>query len=129
MKATTRKKAKEIKKKYAADPRFDALFNEDVTCLFDADGACLGLRPKPNYSSVSECFSPPDLAQLMSLACETRLDLCGGFPPADTSEYRSAPLHALNALLQLLAGPGAPPPPDGEALAKALAKRCSSLVP
>ena len=35
--------------KYAADPRFDALFNEDVTSLFDSSGACLGLRPRPYY--------------------------------------------------------------------------------
>ena len=114
---TTRKRAKEIKKRYtsstASQSRFEPLFHTDFTIA--------GLQ----YAECSERFTVTDVEKLIALACELELDQCGGFDESDAYLYQCAPVHAMNALLLLVASDRS----IVDTVARRLARRSAETVP
>jgi len=88
----SKKRAKDIKKKYIKDDeRFVPFFSTSICQLV-------------NFQNCSEGFTIADLDKLLDLACELELDRCEGFSDEDTNTlYKCAPVHAINALLLLIA--------------------------
>ena len=113
--ATTKKRAKEIQKRYTSSKtsqtRFEPLFR---TALSKG-----GLY----YDDCSEGFTVADAEKLIGLACELELDQCEGFDKA--SQYQSAPVHAMNALLLLVANDRS----LADTVARRLARRGAETIP
>ena len=93
---TTKERAQEIKTQYTSRGtsltsrrQFEQLFNNDF------------FIPELHYHECSEGFTGADVEKLLDLACEVELDTCGGFDGDHL--YQCAPVHAINALLLLVA--------------------------
>ena len=108
---TTKKRAKEIKKRYLSTAtgqlRFGPLFNTELSW----DGL--------QYSDCSEGFTAADVEKLLGLACELELDKCLGFD--GDLEYNYAPVHAMNALLLLVSSDHS----IADIVARRIARRCA----
>ena len=114
--ATTRKRAKEIKKRYtsstASQARFERLFNTEFSIL------------ELHYDDCSEEFTLADVEKLIGLACELELDQCGDFDEDEVYQC-CAPVHAMNALLLLVASDRS----IADTVARRLARRCAETIP
>ena len=111
---TTRKRATEIQKRYVSggnSMQFGLLF------AFELD--FMGLH----YEDCSEGFTVDDVEKLIGLACEMELDHCKGFD--DDYAYMCAPVHAMNALLLLVASDKS----LADTVARRIARRCADSVP
>ena len=92
---TTKKRAKEIKKRCMSTPAAQSLFGP----LFNA-GMEDWRQNNAYFDDCSERFTVVDTEKLLELACEMELDQCDGFEEAFF--YQCAPVHAMNALLLLV---------------------------
>ena len=112
--AVSKKRAKDIKKKYTKDDdRFAPFFSTNI-CYF-------GLK----IDECSEGFTAADLDKLLGLACELELDRCEGFSDDDTNTlYKCAPVHAINALLLLVASDRS----IADTVAQRMAPRCANTI-
>ena len=110
----TKKRAKDIKKKYTKDDdRFAPLFSTNI-CYF-------GLK----IDDCSEGFTVADLDKLLELACELELDRCESFSDEESNTlYKCAPVHAINALLLLVASHRS----IAETVAQRMAPRCADTI-
>ena len=73
----------------------------------------------------SEGFTVADLDKLLDLACELELDRCEGFSDDDSNTlYKCAPVHAINALLILVASDRS----IAETVAQRMAPRCADTI-
>ena len=111
----SKKRAKDIKKKYLnLDERFVPFFS---TSIFYH-----GLKFS---EECSEGFTVADLDKLLDLACEMELDRCEGFTDEDTNMlYKCAPVHAINALLLLVANDRS----IVDKVAQRMAPRCAETI-
>ena len=119
---TTRKRAMVIKKRYlsvgmstASRWRFGRLFTTSMDTVF-SDTSEL------HYHDCSEGFTVDDVEKLISLSCELELDHCTGFE--EDYQFNCAPLHAMNALLLLVASDKS----LADTVARRLARRCAESV-